>query len=168
MIGKFATASPLLHIHYVSKFFRHKYWQSLYLIRQYIYEILDKVSFYWDLSQDISSSIVSYQNNRPPIGIPDWSAIKGLFFWWETILTNILTLISEKSDFTKVISVVYTHYNSQESKRSIFFPIKVWEKNGLHDSSDHLVNSNYYRVFHGQSVWMVSDAFSGWCFFIGL
>ena len=69
---------------------------------------MTKVSFFWDQSQDMSSS--SFPQKKTGFWLADLSGLplRGLFIWWEDAWTHVLTLISDKTYFSSLsMEMVY-------------------------------------------------------------
>ena len=67
-----------------------------------------KVSFFWDLSQDMSSSGFPPKNKAS-----DWLTYLVWFFWLETTWTHVLNRISEKTDFSDSLTDITYRLNNR-------------------------------------------------------
>ena len=79
-----------------------------------------KVIFFWDPSQDMSSSDFPPKNS-PLIGRPDRSANQRPVFWRETTWIHVLILISEKTDFSNTLLCKNGIIDNCESANIFYF-----------------------------------------------
>ena len=95
------------------------------------YIFFTKVSFFWDLSQNMSSSGFLLKN-WPLIGRPDWSANQRPVIWWETTWTHVLILMSEKTDFSihyVTLSLIFLLFLQKSHLTTNMRDMEKWHKN---------------------------------------